>query len=147
MSAPAEKPAVISGGLHVDARGIVSFVNDFNFKGVDRFYMIRSHRKDEPRGWVGHQRDRKWFTAVQGTVLVAVVKPDRWDIPDSGLPIERFVLSALKPAILAVPAGHATAQVALSDDACVMVFSSGSIQEAKTDDFRFPLGTWNVSQD
>lgn len=141
-----ENPHLIPGGLHVDARGSVSFVNDFDFKGVDRFYTIRCHRPGEPRGWVGHRRDRKWFSAVQGTILVAVVKPDLWEFPTSNLPVERFVLSSAKPAVLCVPSGYATAQVSLTGDAILMVFSSGTIAQAKEDDFRFPPDTWSIDQ-
>lgn len=140
------KPRVIQGGLHVDVRGTVSFVNDFDFKGVDRFYMIRSHRAGEPRGWTGHRRDTKWFTCVQGTFLVSVVAPDDWSKPSATLPVERFVLSSQKPAVLHVPPGYATAQVALSGDAILMVFSSGAIAQAKEDDYRFPLGMWPVQE-
>lgn len=138
------KPKLIQGGLHVDTRGTLSFVNDFDFKGVDRFYMIRCHRPGEPRGWTGHRRDAKWFSCVQGTFLVAVVAPDDWKAPARNLPVERFVLSAQKPAVLHVPPGYATGQVALSDDAILMVFSSGAIQQAKEDDYRFSLDTWSV---
>jgi len=94
---------------------------------------------------MGHKRDHKWFTVVQGTVLVAVVKPDIWDsIPTSNLPVQRFVLSSAKPSVLSVPPGHATGSVTLSEDAILMVFSSGSIQQAKEDDYRFPLHIWPV---
>ena len=142
-----ESPRLVQGGLHVDMRGTVSFVNDFDFKGVDRFYTIRPHRAREPRGWTGHQRDHKWFTCVQGSFLVAVVKPDIWDsIPTSNLPIERYVLSAAKPSVLSVPPGHATGMMALSDDAILMVFSSGKIQDARNDDFRFALHVWPIAE-
>jgi dTDP-4-dehydrorhamnose 3,5-epimerase len=135
---------LISGGLHVDQRGIVSFVNDFDFQGVDRFYTIRAHAVGEPRGWIGHRKEQKWFTALSGTVLVAVVAPDQWESPASNLPVERYVLSALKPTVLHVPAGHATASVMLSPDAHLGIFSSGKIAEAGKDDWRFDVGTWDV---
>lgn len=138
------RPRIINGGLHVDARGIVSFVNDFDFNGVDRFYTIRAHRPQDLRGWVGHQRDHKWFFAVQGTTMIAVVKPDQWDRPASDLPVERFVLSAAKPQVLHVPPGHATGSVNLSQDALLMVFSSGKIEDAKTDDYRFAIDSWPI---
>jgi hypothetical protein len=32
-----EETKVLNGGLAVDDRGSVSFVNDFNFEGVKRF--------------------------------------------------------------------------------------------------------------
>jgi dTDP-4-dehydrorhamnose 3,5-epimerase-like enzyme len=137
-------PRIINGGLHVDARGVVTHVNDFDFKGVDRFYTIRSHRPFEPRGWVGHRRDQKWFSVVQGTALIAVVEPDRWDAPSRDLSVQRFVLSAAKPQVLHVPAGYATGSVALSEDAILMIFSSGRIEDAKTDDYRFPVDTWRI---
>ena len=140
------RPRIIGGGLHVDARGIVSFVNDFDFQGVDRFYTIRAHRLHDLRGWVGHQRDHKWFFAVQGTTLIAIVKPDRWDSPASNLPVERFILSAAKPQVLHVPPGHATGSVNLSPDAILMIFSSGRMECAHEDDYRFPANTWPICE-
>lgn len=146
MSDDQRVPHIIDGGLHVDARGTVTFVNDFDFKGVDRFYTIRGHRSHEPRGWRGHRIEHKWFTVVQGTILLSVVKPDDWRLPASNLPVERFVMSGVKPEILSVSAGHATASMALSDGAILIVFSSGQIKDAKMDDYLFPLDTWQVQQ-
>ncbi len=139
-----EKPTLIPGGLHVDARGTVSFVNDFNFKGVERFYTIQPHRPREPRGWVGHRRDRKWFSAMQGSILIAIVRPDDWEHPATNLPIERIVLSGAKPAVLTIPPGYATGMAALTYGAILTVFSAGALCDAGTDDFRFPVGYWPI---
>ncbi len=139
-----DKPEIITGGLHVDARGIVTFVNDFDFKGVDRFYTIQNHQANTCRGWIGHRREQKWFTVVQGSMLIAVVRPDHWELPASSLSVSRWVISALKPQVLHVPAGHATANVNLTDDAILLVFSSGRTSESVEDDFRFPSDTWTV---
>jgi dTDP-4-dehydrorhamnose 3,5-epimerase-like enzyme len=144
MTSKGPGPRIIDGGMHVDARGVVTHVNEFDFKGVDRFYTIRSHRPFEPRGWVGHRRDQKWFSAIQGTVLLAVVEPDRWESPARDLPVHRYVLSGVKPQVLQVPAGYATGSVALSEDAILMIFSSGTIEDAKTDDYRFAVDTWSI---
>lgn len=46
-------PILIQGGHHVDERGRVSFVNGFDFQGVDRFYWVEAGQADVPRGWVG----------------------------------------------------------------------------------------------
>ena len=54
-------------------RGGISFVNDFDFKGVNRFYTVKAHKPGVPMGWIGHQRGHKWFTALSGILLVAVV--------------------------------------------------------------------------
>ena len=94
------------------------------------------------RGWVGHLREHKWFTVVAGEVQMAVVKPDDWQSPRSGLPVARYVLSASRPQVLHVPAGHATGSISLTADAILMVFSSGTIANAPDDDFRFPVSQW-----
>ena len=137
-------PRLIPGGLHVDARGVVSFSNAFDFKGVDRFYWIRFPRPEVPRAWVGHRREQKWFVVVQGDVLVALVRPDDWQAPRPGLPVSRHVLSAAAPQVLHVPAGHAIGMAAKTCDAVMMVFSSGLIGDAGEDDFRFPADRWPV---
>ena len=93
-------PILIEGACHVDARGSISFVNGFTFDGVERFYWIQSPQVGMQRGWVGHQREHKWFTVVAGEVKVAVVKPDDWQSPRRDLPIARYVLSAASPQVL-----------------------------------------------
>ncbi len=130
--------------MHVDKRGSVGFVNGFDLKGVDRVYWVRAHRPDCPRGWVGHRREQKWFWVLQGNLLVAVVKPNKWRNPAKDLPVLRYVLSAVKPQVLHVPPGYCTASVDLSGDAILLVCSSGKIQDAKTDDFRFSPDQWKI---
>lgn len=139
-----ETPRLIPGGLHTDERGTVVFVNDFDFAGVRRFYTIRPRQEGQVRGWIGHQREQKWFMAVQGKVMIAVVRPDRWDNPAANLFVERFTLSATEPAVLHIPSGHATASVALAGDAILMVFTSGRIHEAAEDEVRFASETWSA---
>ena len=136
---------LIKGGLHVDERGVVSFVNDFDFKGVDRFYTVKAHKIGEPRGWIGHRREHKWFIALAGTVMVCAVTPDDWKKPSQDLTVERFALSAVQPAILHVPPGHATASAMLSHDALLGIFSSGKIESASEDDWRYPCNYWSIS--
>ena len=93
-------PVLLQGGCHVDARGSISFVNGFTFDGVERYYWLQSAEVGMQRGWVGHQREHKWFTVVAGEVQVAVVKPDDWQSPSTDLPVARYVLSASRPQVL-----------------------------------------------
>ena len=137
---------LIKGGLHTDSRGTVAFINNFDFKRVDRFYTIRSHHPGEPRGWIGHQIEHKWFAALSGSVLVAVVRLDNWENPSPSLPVQRFVLSASKPAALHVPPGHACAMILQTEDALLGVFSSGKYEDAAKDDWRFDVGMWKVGE-
>lgn len=136
------KTDIIYGGIHIDARGVLSFVNDFDLKGVDRFYTIRAHDVGRPRGWIGHRQEHKWFTALSGTMQISVVAPDDWDVPDLNLSVQHYILSVLKPAVLHVPPGYATASMMLTTDALLGVFSSGKIEDAGKDDWRFAVDTW-----
>lgn len=138
------EPKIMEGGVFVDERGIVSFVNEFDFQGVERSYIVCSHRPGQPRGWVGHKRDEKWFWVIKGTSLISVVKPDDWDSPSRDLSVRRYVLSQATPQVLHVPAGYATANVSLCADVVLMVFASGRIEDAKADDFRFGSDTWPI---
>ncbi|MBI9017244.1 MAG: WxcM-like domain-containing protein [Phycisphaerae bacterium] len=140
----AAQPRLIEGGIHIDERGILSFVNGFDFAGVQRSYIVRSHRAGQKRGWVGHKIEQKWFWAIQGTCKIAVVKPDEWELPASNLSVETFILSDRKPAVLHIPAGYANAIMSLSEDAILMVFSTGKIADASNDDYRFALDTWPI---
>ena len=137
-------PDLIPGGQHADARGTVSFVNGFDFKGVDRFYWIQADEANVLRGWVGHRREQKWFTVVQGEVLIAVVRPDDWERPSPDLSVARYLLSAAHPQVLHVPPGHATGSVNLNRKAVLMIFSSGKIENVGTDDFRFSVDQWPI---
>jgi dTDP-4-dehydrorhamnose 3,5-epimerase len=137
-------PHLIQGGRHVDERGSVSFVNGFDLQGVDRFYWIQAGQASVPRGWVGHQRDHKWFSAIRGEILLAVVRPDEWQCPRRDLPMARYALSAANPQVLHVPPGHATGIVNLNREAILMIFSSGRIEDAQSDDFRFPVEHWPI---
>jgi hypothetical protein len=136
---------LIEGGSHTDARGIVTFFNDFNVSEADRFYTVRSHRIHQIRGWIGHRREHKWFTALAGSLIVAVVTPDNWDAPSRNLEVKEFTLSSIEPAMLHVPPGHATASIMLTPDAHLGVFSSGKIEDAGSDDYRFDAGMWKIS--
>jgi dTDP-4-dehydrorhamnose 3,5-epimerase-like enzyme len=137
-------PFLIDGGSYVDARGSISFVNDFDFCGIDRFYWVRATQRGVPRGWVGHRRERKWFAVLQGEVLIAVVAPDDWQSPRSDLPVTRYHLKSTNPQVLHIPPGYATANLTLTPDALLLIFSSGKLEDIKTDDYRFPVDQWPI---
>lgn len=141
-----DQPRITAGGLHADSRGLLAFFNDFTLSGVDRFYIIRPDRPRAVRGWTGHQREQKWFTAVEGTIAVAVVRPDDWRSPDAHLPVSVFVLAATKPQMLTVPPGHATAIVGISSQSALLAFSTGTIDNAPSDTYRFPPDLWTIPE-
>jgi len=142
--APSESAAkLIKGGLAVDDRGEVGFVNDFDFTGVKRFYTVGNHRAGFIRAWHGHRREAKYATVVAGSMLVCCVRIDDWDNPSPHLPVQRFVLSDRTPAVLHIPAGCANGFMSLTEGAKIVFFSTSTLQESLGDDIRFPARTWD----
>ena len=64
-------PLLLEGGLAVDDRGSVAFVNAFDFEGVKRFYVVANHRQGFVRAWHAHRREAKYVTVVTGAAVVA----------------------------------------------------------------------------
>ncbi len=141
-----EKPILMGGGLAVDDRGHVGFVNDFAFRGVRRFYTVSNHRANFVRAWHGHKKEAKYVTAVAGAAIVAAVRIDNWNYPSRDLEVERFVLSANKPSVLFIPAGYANGFMSLTDDLKLMFFSTSTLEESTVDDIRFDSRLWDVWQ-
>ncbi len=138
-----KKPNLIRGGLAVDDRGEVGFVNDFDFGDVKRFYAVTNHRRGFVRAWHGHKHEAKYVTVVKGAALVCCVVVDDFDDPSRDLPVHRFVLSERTPAVLHVPPGCANGFMSLTDDAKVLFFSSATLEESQQDDFRFDSRIWD----
>jgi dTDP-4-dehydrorhamnose 3,5-epimerase-like enzyme len=134
----------IDGGLAVDDRGQVSFINDFNFKDVKRFYMVSNHSAGFVRAWHAHKKEAKYVLVVKGAAVVGAVAIDDWDKPSKDAKVERFVLSEKKPSILFIPAGYANGFMSLTKDAQIMFFSTSTLEESLGDDFRYEARYWDI---
>lgn len=139
-----ESVRLIEGNLSVDDRGEVAFVNEFDFDQVKRFYTIRNHVAGFVRAWHAHRREAKYVSVTQGAVLLAAVRIDDWDRPSPTLAVERFVLSAARPAVLFIPPGFANGFMSLTTDAQVCFYSTSTIEESRGDDIRYPARLWDV---
>jgi len=146
LSVELDKPVMLNGGLAVDERGEVGFVNDFRFEGVKRFYTVANHRSGFVRAWHGHRREGKYVTTVAGAALVGAVRIDDWDKPSRDLAVERFVLSASRPSVLFIPSGYANGFMSLTDDLKLMFFSTSTLEESAADDIRFDSRLWDIWQ-
>lgn len=140
------EPRLIEGGLAVDDRGSLSFVNDFSFDGVRRFYVVSNHRAGFVRAWHGHPREAKYMATVVGAAIVAAVRVDDWARPSKDLPIHRYVLSAERPAVLHIPPGFANGFMSLTSETRLLVFSSASLEESLQDDIRYDAHYWDPWQ-
>jgi dTDP-4-dehydrorhamnose 3,5-epimerase len=139
-------PRIIEGGLGIDDRGEVAFVNDFHFEGVKRFYMVSNHQAGFVRAWHAHRREAKYVTVVQGAAIVAAVAVDNWKQPSKSAPVNRYVLSAQKPAVLYIPPGYANGFMSLTSDTKLIFFSTSTAEESRIDDVRYDARYWDVWQ-
>ena len=139
-----ETVRLIEGGLAVDDRGQVSFVNDFGFAGVRRFYMVSNHRQGFVRAWHAHRREAKYVFVASGAAVVGAVEIDDWEAPSKTAQVHRYVLSAKKPSILYIPSGYANGFESLTDDTNIIFFSTASMEEAKSDDVRYDARYWDI---
>ena len=137
-------PQLFEGGLAVDDRGEVGFVNDFNFAGVKRFYWVTNHRSGFVRAWHAHRREAKYVMVVQGAALIGAVEIDNWETPSPDAKVWQYVLSAHKPAVLYIPAGYANGFMSLTDDARLLFFSTATLAESRDDDVRYPARYWDI---
>lgn len=135
---------MLAGGLAVDDRGEVGFVNGFDFAGVKRFYTVRNHRAGFVRAWHGHRREAKYVTVVSGAALVGVVRIDDWDRPAPSQPVSRHVLSAAQPKVLYIPPGCANGFMSLTDETRLMFFSTSTLDESREDDIRYDARYWDI---
>lgn len=143
MIYPTDVPTLIEGGLAIDDRGRLSFVNGFDPSGVKRFYVVANHQAGVVRAWHGHKLEAKFFFVVSGSLLVGAVKIDDWEHPSRDLLVKRYVLSADKPAVLHVPAGMANGLMSLTGDMRVLVLSTTTLEQSLGDDYRFDARYWD----
>ena len=135
----------INGDLAIDDRGKVTFVNDFDFSGVKRFYMVENHTSGFVRAWHGHKEESKYLFVVTGAILLAYVP-----INGNSMNVERMVVSADKPCIVHISAGYHGFKT-LTDDTKVIFYSTSTLEESKGDDLRrlanyYGQDTWSIKE-
>lgn len=138
------QPKLIKGGIAIDDRGTVSFVNDFNFEMVKRFYIVENHKQGFIRAWHAHKNEAKYVMVVKGSAVIAAVEVDNWENPSKDLKINRFILSEINPSVLFIPAGYANGFMSLSNDAKIIFFSTSELGDSVNDDYRFDAHYWEA---
>ena len=128
---------VINGGVAIDDRGSVRFVNDFNFDDVKRFYQVANHKRDFIRAWHAHEKEGKFVYVTKGSALVGAV-----NLKDEQ--ITKQVLSASSPKVLYIPPGYANGFKSLEEDTIILFFSTSTLEDSLGDDIRFPYDKWNI---
>jgi len=139
-----ETPRLIKGGLGVDDRGAVRFVNDFDFAGVKRFYAVENHIAGFVRAWHAHKKEAKYVYVAKGAAIVAAVAIDNWENPSESAKIHRFILSDKNPGVVYIPAGFANGFKSLTADTQILFFSTSTLAESQGDDYRYNAHYWDA---
>jgi len=128
---------LILGGISVDDRGSVRFVNDFNFNDVKRFYQVENHSRGFIRAWHGHKKEGKYVYVSSGSALIGVVNMDTEKI-------EKFVLSSKSPRVLYIPPNNFNGFKSLEENTIILFFSTSTLEESLGDDIRESHDKWNI---
>ena len=138
-------PKIIQGGNFSDHRGTISFVNDFSFKDIERFYIISNSDENPIRAWQGHKLDTKNFYCLNGSFKIHFVKIDNWEKPSKDLVIETIFVSDSESKIVHIPAGYANAIESLESNAKLMSFSTLPLSNVSDDDVRYNSDYWKIN--
>jgi len=139
-----DTPSLIEGAISVDDRGDLSYVNDFNFKNIRRYYMVRNHARGFVRAWHAHRKEAKYAIVVSGAVLCGAVAIDNWEYPSKDTSPHRYILTEKKPAVFYIPPGYANGFMTLTDDASIIFYSTATLAESRGDDVRYDARYWDI---
>ena len=139
-------PKLIEGGNFSDNRGTLSYVNDFSFKDIERFYIISNSDTHPVRAWQGHKLDAKNFYCLSGSFRIHYVKIDNWENPSKDLAIETVILTVSESKILHIPAGYANAIESLELDSKLISFSTLPLSNVSEDDVRYDANYWMLNE-
>lgn len=136
------EPKIIQGGKFSDHRGSISYVNDFSFIGIERFYIISNSLENPIRAWQGHKLDAKNFYCISGAFKIRFVKIDNWEKPSKDLVIETVLVNESESKIVHIPAGYANAIESLEENSKLISFSTLPLANVSDDDVRYPSDYW-----
>lgn len=135
---------IIKGGVHIDNRGKITFVNAFDLSLTKRFYTVQHTNTDVIRAWQGHKLETKWFYVIKGSFKIAKVKINDWDNPINNTIVENYFMSAKNPEILQIDPGFANGFKALEPESIVVIYSNLTLKESELDLIRFPENFWKL---
>lgn len=136
---------IISGDSSFDDRGVVKFINDFNFKNVKRFYQVTNHNTKIIRAFHAHKKEQKYVYVAKGTILLCLAPIVNFSSPSKKTKVRRIILSDKKPQIVYVPEGYANGFRSLEKDSVVIFYSTSTLIQSQKDDYRYPHDYWGKS--
>ena len=107
---------------------------------VKRAYLINDSQKGVIRGFHYHEYETKYFTIVRGAAKFVTM--GGWFDKDGGFCFKddeepaAFTLTERKSQLLVVPPKFCNGWVSLTEDSCLIAFSSSTFEESINDDRR-----------
>ena len=132
------KPILLRGNIHKDTRGSLYDSNGFDTSIIKSIYFIEKMDTSVIRGWQGHEIEQRWFSAVQGSFLIKLIKIDNWAHPTKHLICKEFSIAAQVLDVLHVPKGYISSIQALEAGSRLLVMSDFLIGELN-EEFRYDL--------
>lgn len=130
------KPELIYGGKHTDGRGIIRYNNAFNALDIKRIYTIENNSIEYIRAWQGHRIERRWFSAIQGSFEIKLIKIDDWENPPKNPKVFSATLDDKQLDTLCVPQGYVSSIQALEENSKLLAMSDYLLGEVD-DEYRF----------
>ena len=123
---------IIKGDRHIDSRGSVSYINEFDMSQVKRFYSIQPDLGVR-RAWQGHKLESKWFHVIKGRFRVKLRSLETQEL------LGDYELTDSQPAVLSIPKGMYNGFESLEEGSILLVFSDVTLEQSKSDDYRADL--------
>lgn len=94
------------------------------------------------RAWHGHKNEKKLIKVLSGKFLVGVIKIDDWENPDKTIDPEMVEMD-INSDLLSIPEGYANGAMNLEENSKIMYFSSSTLEDSLSDDYRFDSKYWD----
>ena len=137
------QPIEVRGSSSTDDRGALKFINDLDLSEVKRFYTVENHEVGFIRAWHAHKNESKILIAIEGSILACAVRVSNFSSPSKSEEITRVILDSNSPSALLVPSNYANGFMTLTPGAKLLVLSNSTLEESKSDDYRYSFDYWN----
>ena len=137
-------PTLINGNVHCDARGSLLYNNAFDCSAVKRMYVIENSSLEIVRAWQGHKIEQRWFSVVQGSFLIKLIKLDNWQFPSVSLECKEILIESKTLDVLHVPKGYVSSIQAIEEGSKLLVMADYLMGEL-ADDYRFDLNYFEIN--
>lgn len=120
------------------------FFNDFPISNFKRFYVIQNFSTKVIRAWHGHLKETKFMICLSGAFKIAAVDiSSNPNSPDKNARIYSEIIDEHSATGFLIPKGYANGSIALLPESKLWVFSTATLDESKSDDYRYNFDYWN----